>query len=72
MNEKELQVFDSSYFRRRSHCVYSDGTQNICIFQPIFKYFKSIGNTNYVLGWKSKGLSDKVIKSPTITNNILL
>ena len=41
------------------------------IFKPIFnKYFKKIANTKSFLSWKSKGLSDDVIKSPTINNNI--
>ena len=35
------------------------------------KYFKKIANTKSILSWKSKGLSDDVIKSPTINNNIL-
>ena len=34
------------------------------------KYFKKIANTKSILSWKSKGLSDDVIKSPTINNNI--
>ena len=33
------------------------------------KYFKKIGNTKKMLPWKSKGLSDEVIQSPTINNN---
>ena len=35
------------------------------------KNFKKIANTKSILSWKSKGLSDAVIKSPTINNNIL-
>ena len=37
----------------------------------MFGYFKKIGNTYYVLEWKSKGLSDESIKSPSAPNNIL-
>ena len=68
---KKLQTFDSSYFRGKSHFVDNDGTQDCFVFQPIFRYFKRIGNTNYVSEWKSKGLSDESIKSPSALNNIL-
>ena len=33
------------------------------------KYFKKIANTKGILSWKSKGLSDAVIKPSTINNN---
>ena len=35
------------------------------------KYFKKIGNTKSISSWKSKGLSDEVIKPPTVNNNCL-
>ena len=38
-----------------------DGFQAYLIFQPIYKYFKFITNTNYISSWKSKGLSDESI-----------
>ena len=31
------------------------------VFQPIFRYFERIGNTEYVLEWKSKRFSDESI-----------
>ena len=34
-----------------------DGFQAYLIFQPVYKYFKSITNTNYISSLKSKGLS---------------
>ena len=46
---KKLQIFDSSYFRGKSHFVDNDGTQNylICIILPqmsrYIKYFDSGG-----------------------------
>ena len=46
-----------------------DGTQNYLVFQPINRYFKVIANTNYVLSWKSKGLSAESIKPPTTSDN---
>ena len=67
---KKLKTFDSSYFIGKSHFE-EDGTQNYLVFQPINKYFKVITNTDYVSSWKSKGLSAKSIKPPTISNNRL-
>ena len=37
----------------------------------MYKYFKKIGNTDHISEWKSKGLSDEVIKPPTTSNNSL-
>ena len=48
-----------------------DGTQAYLIFQPVYKYFKFITNTNYISSWKSKGLSDESIKPPTTSDNSL-
>ena len=38
---KKLQKFDSAYFRRKSHFE-EDGTENYLVFQPIYRFFKSI------------------------------
>ena len=35
------------------------------------KYFKKISNTNHISEWNFKGLSDKIIKPPATTDNIL-
>ena len=48
-----------------------DGFQAYLIFQPVYKYFKFITNTNYISSWKSKGLSDESIKPPTASDNSL-
>ena len=37
----------------------------------MYRYFKRIGNTDYLSLWKSKGLSDEVIKPPTTSGNSL-
>ena len=68
----KLKTFDSSYFIDKSHFD-EDGTQNYLIFQPIIRYFKvnTITNTDYVLSWKSKGLSAESIKLPTTSDNSL-
>ena len=65
----KLKTFDSTYFIGESH--FEDGNQNYLVFQPLNKYFKVIANTDYVLSWKSKGLSAKTIKPPTTSENIL-
>ena len=39
---------------------------------PTQRYFKTASNTNdHILSWKSKGLSDESIKSPSTCTNIL-
>ena len=47
--------------------------QNYYIFQPIYKYLKMayVNNINYIVWWKSRGLSDIKIESIK-TNNYLL
>ena len=34
-----------------------DCSQTYLIFQPLYRYFKTVTNTNYILSWKSRGLS---------------
>ena len=48
-----------------------DGSQAYLIFQPMYNYFKTITNTNYILSWKSRGLSAEIIKPPTTSDNSL-
>ena len=46
--------------------------QNYLVFQPIYRYFKTIagvGNDSYIYYWKSKGLSDKRINSIKTPNH---
>ena len=66
----KLKTFDSSYFIGKSHFE-EDGTQNYLVFQPMYRYFKMITNTDYILSWKSKGLSAESIKPPTTPDNSL-
>ena len=68
----KLKTFDSSYFIGKSNFE-EDGTQNYLLFQPIISYFKvnMITNTDYVSSWKSKGLSAKSIKPPTMSDKSL-
>ena len=41
----------------------------IILLQPVYICFKRTANANHILTWKSKGLSDEVIKPPTASNN---
>ena len=73
-NELEkLKTFDLSNFIGKNYFD-EDGKQNYLVFPPIFRYFKVIvvaNVTNYVLSWKSKGLSDETVKPPSTSNNNL-
>ena len=53
-----------SYFGGKNYFD-EDGTQNYYIFQPISKYLKEayVGDINYILSWKSRGLHDAKIES---------
>ena len=48
-----------------------DGFQAYLIFQPVYKYFKTITNTNYISSWKSKGLSAENIRPFLTSDNSL-
>ena len=67
---KKLQKFDAAYFGGKSHFE-EDGTQNYLVFQPIYRYFRSIigvGSGNYICFWKSIALSDERLNSNTAPN----
>ena len=49
-----------------------DRTQNYLVFQPVCRYFKKIANSDHILAWKYKRLSDKSCKSPVTSNNSLV
>ena len=66
----KLQAFNSSYFLGKSRFE-DNGTQNCLLFQPIYRYFKKIGNKDHISAWKSKGFSDERIKPPTTSDNSL-
>ena len=67
---KKLKTLDLSYFIGKSHFE-EDGAQNYLVFQPLNKYFKLIASTDYVLSWKSKGLSAETIKPTSTSDNSL-
>ena len=66
----KLKTFDSSYFIGKSHFG-EDGTQNCLVFQPMYRHFKMITNTDCISSWKSKGLSAESFKPPTTSDNSL-
>ena len=47
---QKLQAFDSIYVRGKSHFE-GDGTQNYLAFQPIYRYFKRVVNSEYILDY---------------------
>ena len=59
---------DSSYFIGNFEEV---GSQHFLVFQPMYRYFKIITNTDYISLWKSKGLSDESFKPPAASDDIL-
>ena len=48
-----------------------EATQNYLVFHPFCRFFKEVINTDDISVWKSKGLSDKSIKSPATSDNCL-
>ena len=66
----KLKTFDFSSFIGKSHFG-EDGTQNYLVFQPMYRYFKMITNTDYISPWKSKELPAESIKPPTTSDNSL-
>ena len=47
------------------------GSQAYLIFQPVYRYFKTVTNTNYISSRKSKGLSAESINPHTTSDNSL-
>ena len=68
---KKLNAPDLGYFWGKNYFDADNGTQNLLVFQPAYKYFKAFKNavpilfspSEFITEWKSKGLND-VIKSP--------
>ena len=44
--------------------IFHDGIQIYLVFQPVYKYFKTVADINKVIAWKSKGMSDESITRP--------
>ena len=56
----KLKTFNLGYFIGKSHFE-ENGAQNYLIFQPLYRYFKVVANTDYVSLWKSKDYLMKVL-----------
>ena len=70
MNLKKSETFDSIYFRDKSHFE-DNGTQNYLVFETAYRYFKTVSiNDSNILSWKSKALSDEIIKPPSTSNKM--
>ena len=41
------------------------------MFQPVYQYFKKIANSDHILEWKSKELSDESTKLSAASDNSL-
>ena len=44
----KLEKFDVAYFRGKNYFAESDGIQNSLVFQPMYKYFKTINNIDNI------------------------
>ena len=49
-------------------CFAEDGLHKYLTFQPMYRYFTTLANSNIVLGWKSEGLWDKILKPPSTSD----
>ena len=61
---KKLQIFDSIYFRSKSH-LEKDGTQNCLVFQPMHRDFKRLsgaGAGNYIFVENLKDCLMKILQ----------
>ena len=65
--EKKLDsliIKDHNFFLGRIYFASNDGSQNIFVYQPTFNALKIHKGTEYITGWKSKGLyNSKLIAS---------
>ena len=55
-----MQMFVLSFFRGKSHFE-DDGTQNYLVFQPLFRPFKKIRNSERISVWISRRLTDEIL-----------
>ena len=66
-----MQAYDLNYFKGKKYFDERDGKQNYLVFLPMRKHFKLhlvINVIDYVLSWKSQGISNENIKPPTAFN----
>lgn len=64
---KKLKTFDISYFVDKFYFG-NNGSQNYLTFQQTSKIFRMpTGDTDTIIAWKPKGLSDESIKTKALT-----
>lgn len=63
-------MLDSSYLFGKGQFE-NDGLQNYLVFQPAFRYFKTLTNSGRIEPWESKGLSGERIKPLATSDNSL-
>ena len=52
----QLEAFESSYFPSYGPINFEDDeSENYLVFQPVYRKFKEIDNSNFISAWKSKG-----------------
>ena len=65
---KKLKTFDLGYFIGKSQFD-ENGAQDYLVFQPILEYFTL--NSNWIIKWKSKGLSNESLEVVSTSDNTL-
>ena len=64
----KLKTFASSYYIGKKYFE-EIGIPNYLIFQPLHRYFKlNYKNSHFISSWKSRGLCDGIIESPSTSN----
>ena len=66
----KLETYDLSLFIGQSY-FNNEGSPNYVIFQPPYCTLKALSNIEKVVSWKSKGLSDEKLTTPTTAGNSL-
>ena len=67
---RKLHKSDAGYFIGKNHFE-EDVTLKYLVFQPLYKYFKTINSIGNISGWKSKGLSNGSIKTSSTSYKFL-
>ena len=64
----KLKTFESSYYIGKKYFE-EIGLPNYLIFQPLHRYFQlNYKNSLFISSWKSRGLFDGIIESPSTSN----
>ena len=69
---RKLQNFYMSYFRDKNY--FGNDSKNHLVFEGLLQYINLDDNAtpyNVIFSWKSKGVSNEIIKAPKSNNNIV-